>query len=159
NNANFNRPWGYNAYQGNWAGWHSGNWDNWSSCPSAWYGAGLASGYASDWMYDTGTPYTYSNPFYVEPTTYAVDPSLNYAQPIEVPSSAPVNVQTYVEAPATTTTTDQSTTTQSPPQYGQQAASSPPAASPPPAEEAADNVPPEAVENFDAARAAFKAED
>src|SRR5262249_53159739 len=101
--------------------------------------------------------YAYSNPFYVQPTTYAADPGLNYSQPIQVPSSAPVNVQTYVEAPATTT--DQATADQSAPQYGQQAASSSPAASPPPAEEAADTVPPEAVQNFDAAREAFKAQD
>ena len=40
NSLNANRAWGYNRYQGNYAGWHTGNWNNWNACPAAWYGAG-----------------------------------------------------------------------------------------------------------------------
>ena len=109
-------------------------------------------------MSDAGPTYAYSNPFYVEPTTYAEDPGLNYSQPIQVPAPVNVSYGSYVEAPATTTepaaTAAPATATESASQYGQQAA-----AAPPPAESETATVPPEAVQNFDAARAAFKAQD
>src|SRR5262249_21297748 len=150
NQFNGNRPWGYNAYQSNWSDWHSGNWNNWNSCPAAWYGAGVASGAASSWMYNAGPSYAYSNPFYAA-STYAADPGLDYSQPIQVraPARARVNVDygPYVDTPATTSA--DSTT-----QYVQQAP-----APPPPADTAADTVPPEATQDFDAARAAFRAQD
>jgi tetratricopeptide (TPR) repeat protein len=109
-------------------------------------------------MYDAGPTYAYSNPFYVEPTTYVEDPGLNYSQPIQVPAPVNVSYGNYVEAPATTTapaaTAAPATATEPESQYGQQAA-----ASPPPAESETATVPPEAVQNFDAARAAFKTQD
>jgi tetratricopeptide (TPR) repeat protein len=108
-------------------------------------------------MYDAGPTYAYSNPFYAEPTTYVEDPGLNYSQPIQVPAPVNVSYGNYVEAPATTTapaaTAAPATATEPEPQYGQQAAE------PPPAESETATVPPEAVQNFDAARGAFKAQD
>jgi len=77
-------------------------------------------------MSDAGPTYAYSNPFYVEPTTYAEDPGLNYSQPIQVPAPVNVSYGSYVEAPATTTepaaTAAPATATESASQYGQQAA-------------------------------------
>jgi predicted Zn-dependent protease len=131
-------------------------------------------------MYNAGSAYAYSNPFYGE-SSYAANTGLDYSQPIQVPASAPVNVTyaNYVQAP--TTATDSTPQYQYPqqadstPQYGQpadstqqyvqqlesalqyarQALTSPP----PTAEAPADAVPPEATQDFDAARAAFKAQD
>jgi tetratricopeptide (TPR) repeat protein len=81
--------------------------------------------------------------------TYAVDPGLDYSQPIQVPPPAQLNVsyqnQNYIEPPATTDQTQLSAPQQ--------------AVTPPEAATAADEVPSEATQNFDAARAAFKAQD
>jgi tetratricopeptide (TPR) repeat protein len=151
NNFN-NRPWGYNAYQSNWAGWHSGSWNNWNSTPAAWYTAGAATAVGSSLLWGAGTNYTYSNPFYVASPTVVTTPALDYSQPVQVP--APVNVvdSTSYSSPATYDypVADDSTgpdlapvTTESP------------EASPPPSTPA---VPPEANDRFDAAREAFKSE-
>jgi tetratricopeptide (TPR) repeat protein len=150
NNFN-NRPWGYNAYQSNWAGWHSGSWSNWNSCPAAWYGAGTAA-VGPSLLWGAGANYTYSNPFYVASPTVVETPALDYSQPVQVP--APVNVvdTTSYSSPATYdySVADESTQTAAAPLTTES-----PEASPPPASPA---VPPEATEHFDLAREAFKSE-
>jgi hypothetical protein len=152
---NVNHSWGYDHYQGNYAGWHSGYWNNWHATPSAWYGAGLATGAASSWMYNAGPSYAYSNPLYVAPT-YASDSAVDYSQPIQVPSPAPVNVNYSYYADAPASSTEPAATTEATTQYyGEQPAVSPPAAT----ESSADSVPSEAREYFDLARAGFKNQD
>ena len=155
NNFN-NRPWGYNAYQSNWAGWHSGSWSNWNSCPAAWYGAGAATAVGSSLLWGAGANYTYSNPFYVASPTVVETPALDYSQPVQVPDPVSVSVDTTsYSSPAAYAypLADDSTQTALPPVTTESAE-----ASPPPATPATPQVPPEATEHFDAAREAFKAE-
>jgi tetratricopeptide (TPR) repeat protein len=59
-------------------------------------------------MWAPGTSYVYSNPYYVQPTTY-VDPVLSYAEPIAVPATAAAPVEEplpeeeeYAQAPEAT---------------------------------------------------------
>jgi tetratricopeptide (TPR) repeat protein len=153
NNFN-NRPWGYNAYQSNWAGWHSGSWSNWNTTPAAWYGAGAATAVGSSLLWGTGANYAYSNPFYVASPTVVTTPALDYSQPVQVP--APVNVAvdtTSYASPASYAypATDNSVDTTTAPVT---AAPSQDASSPP----ATPDVPPEATEHFGRAREAFKSE-
>jgi tetratricopeptide (TPR) repeat protein len=153
NNFN-NRPWGYNAYQSNWSGWHSGSWNNWNTTPAAWYGAGAATAVGSSLLWGAGTSYTYSNPFYVASPTVVTTPALDYSQPVQVP--APVNVAidtTSYASPATYAypAADESIDTSAAPAT---TAATEEAAPPP----ATPQVPPEATEHFDLAREAFKSE-
>jgi tetratricopeptide (TPR) repeat protein len=155
NNIN-NRPWGYNAYQSNWANWHSGSWNNWNTTPAAWYGAGAATAVGSSLLWGAGTNYTYSNPFYVASPAVATTPALDYSQPVQVP--APVNVgvdTTSYSSPATyaSAATGESMDTAAAP-----VTTAPQEAPPPSSTPATPEVPPEATEYFDLAREAFKSE-
>jgi tetratricopeptide (TPR) repeat protein len=152
NNFN-NRPWGYNYYHSNWAGWHSGSWNNWNSCPAAWCAAGAASAVGSSLLWGAGTNYTYSNPFYVASPTVVTEPALDYSQPIQVPALADVSVQsTSYSSPASyaAPVTDTSDAYATPVATDSQE---------PPPQPAAPAIPPEATTHFDNAREAFKVED
>jgi Tetratricopeptide repeat len=140
-NAYINRPWGYNYYQSNWAGWHSGCWNNWNSCPAAWYTAGVGAGVGTSLLWGSGANYSYSNPFW---TTGSVVTSsaLDYSQPVQVPvvdnasyASQASYGSTEGDATADTTVVDSGD-----------------------AQPAKAEVPPEASEHFDQAREAFKQE-
>jgi tetratricopeptide (TPR) repeat protein len=160
NNFNsVNRPWGYNSYQSNWSGWHSGYWNNWHSVPSAWFGAGVgaATAAAGNWMFSPGASYTYSNPFYVQPTDLVAASALDYSQPIAVPAPV-VNyadnssfTQNYVAGYGPTDTAQAPIQGQQP--TAEQSESDQPAAS------SAPQVPEEVTRAFDDARAAFKGGD
>jgi predicted Zn-dependent protease len=103
-------------------------------------------------LYNAGPTYDYSNPFY-DASAVVSDPGVNYSQPIQVPTVAPLNVnyQNYVEAPAASAVLSaQASDTQT--QYATQQAAAPDAP-------AANSIPPETAQQFDAARAEFKAKD
>jgi tetratricopeptide (TPR) repeat protein len=147
--SNYNgNPWGYNHYHANWANWHAGSWSNWNTCPSAWYTAGAASAVAPSLLWGNGTSYAYSNPFYVSSPTIVAQPALDYSQPIQVPAPVNVNVDNSSYAAPVEDTSTEATATPF--------AAAPPA---PSSEPAANQVPPEATEYFNAARSAFKSED
>jgi tetratricopeptide (TPR) repeat protein len=141
-NNYINRPWGYNYYQSNWAGWHSGCWNNWRYCPGAWYAAGVGTGLGTSLLWGSGAGYTYSNPFW---TTGSVVTSsaFDYSQPVQVPvvdnasyASQASYAPTEGDAAADTAVADSQE-----------------------AQPAKAEVPPEATEHFDQAREAFKQED
>jgi tetratricopeptide (TPR) repeat protein len=141
-NAYINRPWGYNYYQSNWAGWHSGCWNNWNACPAAWYGAGVGAGVGSSLLWGTGADYSYSNPFWATGSV-VTSSALDYSQPVQVPV---VDNASYASQ-ASYAPTEGDTTADTAVADSQDA------------QPAKAEVPPEATEHFDQAREAFKQED
>jgi tetratricopeptide (TPR) repeat protein len=141
-NAYINRPWGYNYYQSNWAGWHSGCWNNWRACPAAWYTAGVGAGLGSSLLWGTGASYTYANPFWTSGSV-VTSLALDYSQPVQVPvvdNASYASQASYApaegDATADTAVADSQDT-----------------------QPAKAEIPPEATEHFDQAREAFKQED
>jgi hypothetical protein len=146
--ANWNRPWYGGRPASYWGrpwsnyhyGWHTGNWNYWATPPALWFGAGATAGFLAS----PSDTYVYSNPYYVQPasTTVLVQPTLDYSAPI--PSPPPDQVlEAYPPEPAVA---DDG----SPPDVSNEA---------PPAPSKEDATVNDANEQFDAARAAFKAGD
>jgi hypothetical protein len=174
-NNNWQGP--HNYWNNNYANWHPGNWSNWNYHPAAWYGAGAATG----WMADS---YAYSNPFYVAPTAVAYNaavPAMNYnsyvdySQPIAQPPQQVYNnygdnyatgydsgnvPETYAADPnVAQQPADQQAVAAQQNTYGRQNADGQQTAAMPTQPPVDDSAPPEAFQRFEAARAAFKAND
>jgi tetratricopeptide (TPR) repeat protein len=127
NRVNINRPVNINGGYNYYRNYHSG-WHNgyWNN----WYRSPLVwagAGAAAGWLAAPGPTYEYSNPYYEEAWAPSI-PALDYSQPISVPTvtAAPVVEASEDTSPA-----------------------------PLPAESQEPAVPNEALERFDAARAAF----
>jgi hypothetical protein len=156
-NWNNNWPGAHNYWNNHYANWHQGNWNNWNYHPAAWYGAGMATG----WLASPGDAYVYSNPFYVAPAAVSYNASVpsdasynyvDYSQPIvQPPQQASMNYgDNYAADYDASAAGNYPPATYADPSSTQQAASAGPASG-------GDDAPPEAFQRFDAARAAFKA--